>query len=337
MNSNDFQKMVREDIDWIKRTVGFSGTSWSLLEKSFSVDKYQQWVTYNQDSLITWITGGNFSKDNQPDQVDGWSWNLPNFIDYSNLIDISQRQHRQLLADSVPEAYLLKWNERNVYDFLYANLVNHPGRTVADIGAGYGRNSFLFVEHGFNYICIDGIEVSYMVQHYVLNKLFPNRVVDYLENRKLTQSDIATLLESEEPVIIHLPTWRLDLVPNDYVDVSLFAVSLDEMPVTTARFCLDSVLRFSADQGVIYFRGHSLRRINYLHLKAFALFNELYQVLDLEKIFPDDSPGDTYLFRFDKRSPKKKFSRWLALWIYYAIHNFLDAYYRLRDKAPSKG
>ncbi len=323
MDRHDFQSMVKEDTGRMRGTVGTDGTVWMLQKKEFSEKRlsdkeYRKTVEYDKDSLIRWIIGTEGSKKH--------AWQTPRGIDLDHLLRLSNERHRLLCGNSVSDEYLLNRDKRNVYDFFYTNVVRHSSRTVADIGAGYARNSFLFVENGFNYICVDAVERCYVMQSNVLNELFGSRLVDYWNNRELTQRDIASLLEEgqkQEPIVIHIPTWRLDLIPDACVDVSMFVFSLEEMPTKAARYCLDSALRFTSEQGILYLRGDFFRRINYLNPKIFAEFNGLYQVLDLTNMYPEDAYGQTYLFRKDNRSTKQKLRDFLYPWMLYCVHTLL--------------
>jgi SAM-dependent methyltransferase len=316
LNRANFLKMVEKDSKWIQRTVGKNGTIWMLQKELFAGEKYKHLTEYTDKSLIEWISGTKGKKTNH--------WESPNGIDLSHMERFSNKKHHILVGDAVPEIDVIGRDKRNVYDFFYTNLVTNQRNTVADIGAGYARNSFLFLENGSNYICVDGIEKCYMMQKEILTKLYGNRVTDYLDNQDLKRKDIADLLlegAKTDPKIIHIPTWRLDLIPDECVDIVMFVFSLEEMPVKTARFCLDSSVRIASKKAIIYLRGLFLRDINCLHPEIYAKFNGLIKVLDLKKMYPEDAPGQTLVFRKDNRSSFKKVKDFIHPWKLYIEHN----------------
>lgn len=312
---NDWINIVRKDHDCIKETIGAAGTTWMLQKHLYSDEEYKKLTEYRSESLIEWISGTKGKKTNH--------WESPNVIDLSHLERLSNKKHHILVGDAVPEIDVIGRDKRNVYDFFYTNIVKNPRNTVADIGAGYARNSFLFLENGSNYICIDGIEKCYMMQKEVLTKLYGNRVTDYLDNQDLKKNDIAALLSEgtkKDPNIIHIPTWRLDLIPDECVDIVMFVFSLEEMPVKTARFCLDSSVRIASKKAIIYLRGLFLRDINCLHPEIYAKFNKLNKVLDLKKEYPGDAPGQTFIFRKDNRAVIRKIKDAVHPWRLYLMH-----------------
>jgi hypothetical protein len=245
-------------------------------------------------------------------------------MDLTHLEGLSNDKHLVLVDNAVPEIDVVGRNKRNVYDFFYTNIVRNPRNTVADIGAGYARNSFLFLENGSNYICIDGIEKCYMMQKEVLTKLYGDRVTDYIDHSDITRKDISDLLfegTKTDPKIIHLPTWRMDLIPNGCVDIAMFVFSLEEMPAKTAKFCLDSAVKITSTQGILYLRGLFLREINCLHPDIYANFNGLIKILDLKQMYPGDAPGQTLVFRKDSRSFIQKVKDFVLPWKLYFKYN----------------
>lgn len=315
IDRNDWINVVRKDHDWIKETIGVDGTTWMLQKQLYSDEEYKKLTEYRSESLIEWISGSKGRKTNH--------WETPKSIDLNHLERLSNEKHRMFVGDAVPEVDIIGRDKRNVYDFFYTNLINNPRNTVADIGAGYARNSFLFVENGSNYICIDGVEKCYMMQTEVLNKLYGKRVIDYINNQDLTRNDISSLLSKNnmnDPIILHIPTWRQDLIPDSCVDLSMFVYSLEEMPVKTARFCLNSAVRYTSEEGILYLRGLFTRDINCLHPEIYAKFNKLYKALDLRYMYLGDAPGQTFVFRKDNRALIRKIKDTVHPWRLYLMH-----------------
>lgn len=128
---------------------------------------------------------------------------------------------------SVSESVLEKVSLSNAQDFSLAHLYPVPERnrirTVLDFGAGYGRQANLFHRKaGYTYIAVDGIPSSYGLQHHYLKALGAD-LQDYLD------APDALKVEPGSGKAYHLPTWRLDLVPDASVDLVMTIQVLPEL------------------------------------------------------------------------------------------------------------
>jgi hypothetical protein len=139
----------------------------------------------------------------------------------------------------------------NVQDFHYCTSIGSGIRTVVDYGAGYGRQSFLYgtVLGGARYVCVDAIEQPYMVQRWVFEQLGLARW-DYVDD---AEESFLTAFE-ERSGAFHVPSWRLDLLPEASVDLVLFVWSLYEMSGAAAAAAVEACTRLVRLGGYVYIR-----------------------------------------------------------------------------------
>jgi SAM-dependent methyltransferase len=141
----------------------------------------------------------------------------------------------------------------NVQDFHYSTAIGSGIQTVVDYGAGYGRQSFLFatVLDEARYVCVDAIEQPYMVQRWVFDQLGLARW-DYVDE---PDTDAASFGRAfEDSGAFHLPSWRLDLLPEGSVDLVLFVWSLYEMSGAAAIAAVEACARVVRLGGYVYVR-----------------------------------------------------------------------------------
>jgi SAM-dependent methyltransferase len=144
----------------------------------------------------------------------------------------------------------------NVQDFHYCTALGSGIRSVLDYGAGYGRQAFLFATEldgaRAHYIAVDAIEQPYMVQRWVFEQLGLARW-DYVDDPTPTRRSVESALEGPSGTL-HVPTWRLDLLPEESVDLVLFVWSLYEMSGEAARSALAGCARLVRPGGYVYIR-----------------------------------------------------------------------------------
>lgn len=142
----------------------------------------------------------------------------------------------------------------NVQDFHYCTALGSGIRTVLDFGAGYGRQAFLFatVMDGARYVAVDAVEQPYLVQRWVFDRLGLARW-DYVDDPDADRDSVARAF-AERSGAFHVPSWRLDLVPDSTVDLVLFVWSLYEMSGEAARAAIAACRRLVRVGGYVYIR-----------------------------------------------------------------------------------
>jgi SAM-dependent methyltransferase len=152
----------------------------------------------------------------------------------------------------------------NAQDYLLQRFYPVPDRqqprVILDFGAGHGRMANLAFRSDDDVtetmIAVDGIPSSYLTQRAYYSGLGLG-VADYLEARIEGQDfDVAKLQADHD--VVHLPTWRLDLVPDQSVDLVCCVQVLKELPRKLVLHVLEEFARVVKPGGAIYVRDHTL-------------------------------------------------------------------------------
>lgn len=143
----------------------------------------------------------------------------------------------------------------NAEDYILANAYPMQesllGRKVLDFGAGYGRQACLWnLKENPNslYVAVEGIPKSYCMQHFYLSN-FDRPFYEYMINQEI---DFKPDLKG----IAHIPTWRLDLIPDNYFDKILTVQVLPELGIELLNYALNEFKRILKPNGMIYVRDH---------------------------------------------------------------------------------
>jgi SAM-dependent methyltransferase len=123
----------------------------------------------------------------------------------------------------------------NAQDYIYQRMYPVPDRQklrkILDFGAGHGRSANLTfgAENSDTdlMIAVDSIPASYLTQR-VYYAALRCRVFDYMDHRDLTREDFVDICADYD--IIHLPTWRMDLIPDNFLDMVCCVQVLREIP-----------------------------------------------------------------------------------------------------------
>ena len=153
----------------------------------------------------------------------------------------------------------------NAQDHILMHAYPVPARNVPrvllDFGAGHGRLANL----GFNapdpeqrfakMIAVDAIASTYFT-HLSYYRALGLRVWEYLDHQgdKPAQADVARAMVDHDG--IHLPTWRIDLVPDGSVDMVSCIQVLKELPGLLVPDILKVFGRVTSVCGAIYIRDH---------------------------------------------------------------------------------
>ncbi|MGP1352762.1 MAG: class I SAM-dependent methyltransferase [Parasphingopyxis sp.] len=150
----------------------------------------------------------------------------------------------------------------NVQDYRLQRFYPVPDRlkprTILDFGAGHGRMANLAFHPGEDVtdlmIAIEGIEGSYLTQRAYYTGL-GLRFADYVDYRAEDREfDVAALADDHQ--LLHLPTWRFDLVPDASVDLICCVQVLKELPRPLTAHVIEQFGRVAKPGGAIYIRDH---------------------------------------------------------------------------------
>jgi SAM-dependent methyltransferase len=170
-------------------------------------------------------------------------------------------------------------------------------QTILDYGAGYGRLGLAFFGHPRvkNYIGIDSIELSYMLQNLVLSAYQPERFYEYfdfaMENKPFEA------LQSPDGGIYHLPMWKWDLIPDASVDVVTSVFVLPEINEFSLLEFMAQATRTVKKNGYIYLRDHLYHTGDKNHVGAHRFDTEaLLEKNGFKKIYQPDYADNVEIY-----------------------------------------
>jgi SAM-dependent methyltransferase len=153
----------------------------------------------------------------------------------------------------------------NAQDYLlqrfYPVLEEQMPRVILDFGGGHGRMANLAFRPEERttetMIVVDGIAGPYLTQRAYYTGL-GLRLADYIDHSQESgEFDVATVSKSHD--VVHLPTWRLDLVPDNSVDMVCCVQVLKELPRQLVVHVLEEFARVVKPGGALYVRDHLYR------------------------------------------------------------------------------
>lgn len=160
----------------------------------------------------------------------------------------------------------------NAHDFILANLFNNVNHSttnrVLDFGSGYGRQANLWNQmnnEDYVHISVDAIPKSYCFQHLYYSAI-DRPQQDYIFDQNFKIDDTSK-------GIYHLPTWRMDLIPDNYLDKILVVQVLRELNEKLVKHIIKEFKRILKPDGILYIRDHgnSWRPGNKLNIDNFIL------------------------------------------------------------------
>jgi len=224
----------------------------------------------NQVKIPFWITRWETSKEMQDfqgveDLVRWFEWAAfpkPHYFsegEISPLVEKSQSYHQKLIDQLSLDINVKEYEVNSVYnaqDYLFQNLYPVPNRMkihrILDFGAGYGRQANLWTQlkKDIVYVGMDAIELPYCLQHlyYSYLDLPLHEYVIERENFKI----------KDKPGIYHLPTWRYDLLPDNFFDLIICVQVLHELNEILLKNMIKSFHRVLRPGGMLYIRDHDL-------------------------------------------------------------------------------
>lgn len=138
--------------------------------------------------------------------------------------------------------------------YRFQNLTGATPRNVLDFGSGIGRQAFQWCPLNAGALfSIDAIESLYVLQNHIYSILFPAILVEFCRDPEVfRQSDFAT----GKGQLFHLPTWEMDLLPDNHFDLVIAVQVLQELSEPTLRYVLHQFKRTTKRGGLLYIRDN---------------------------------------------------------------------------------
>jgi SAM-dependent methyltransferase len=147
----------------------------------------------------------------------------------------------------------------NVMDYRWQHAYPVPKslqtQRVLDFGPGYGRafNLYSQLQSPLQYIAVDSIPFCYGLQ----TEYFKSNTQHYQDYIRNPNIDFDT---QEENQVIHLPTWRLDLIPDNHLDLIICAEVLPELDEELILYLAHHFHRILKERGAIFIRDCGVRK-----------------------------------------------------------------------------
>ncbi len=178
-----------------------------------------------------------------------------------------------------PDSY--EYSVRSAQDFILSTMFASSPARVIDFGAGYGRNAFLIADYPDAVYCgIDSIEKNYCAQTLLLKFVYPEGAVfEYLDDPNADRAAVQKFVQRGGAV--HIPTWRLDLLPVEKFNILIMSHVFHELSESAAWAVLDDIVGKMPSRSVVYFRGnlrtrnHSMDMEKELKARGFSRLVEL--------------------------------------------------------------
>ena len=159
--------------------------------------------------------------------------------------------------DGIDPAHLARYTAQDHWLLRSSAAAGLPRPSVVlDLGPGNGRlaNPLMRGPEPVDVlVAVEGIAGPYLTQRAYYAGL-GLRVADYLDVDAPDRFDVVAATVQHD--VVHLPTWRLDLVPDASVDLVCAVQVLKELPAATVRFVLGHLQRVVRPGGALYVRDH---------------------------------------------------------------------------------
>lgn len=247
-----YREMV--EIDRVRVDFCQAEQSWEHLEKQQADGRLLDYAfesfsgARHLDDMVRWIDGipyRNFIEGRQFDELSAAS------------VEADTRAFERLGLD--PAARKLDAiGIYNAQDFVLQTPRPVPPRlrprVVLDFGAGHGRQANLWLQKSHSlqtFIAMDAIAGPYLTQRMYFRAL-GHELSDYIDNPgkrlKLTRG---------KGIVHHLPSWRLDLIEDESVDLIIAVQVLRELTARFLVFALRHMVRVLRPGGMLYIRDHT--------------------------------------------------------------------------------
>lgn len=139
-------------------------------------------------------------------------------------------------------------------DYKFQNITGAGIHNILDFGSGIGRQAFQWCCNGStNFYSIDVIESLYLLQNKIYQILFPDKIIEYfLDPENFSKLDFS----NETNKLFHLPTWKIEILPDNYFDMIICVQVLQEISGRTLMYLLDEFRRIIKKNGFLYIRDN---------------------------------------------------------------------------------
>lgn len=231
-----------------------------------------------------------------------WSYpRIPGWIE--SLMKASKDVHRSIFSN------IQEWDGKyrgeyeifdlvNAIDYHYFSTLLPECKKFLDYGGGYGRQAFLTMNMmpEVKFFVTDAIERCYLMQTWTFSHL-KHHFFDYLMNPEVNKEDILKFTEQNQKCILHIPSWRNDLLPKAWFDCVVFVWSIGEMSESAALHALETTVRVLMPGGYVYIRDDCYRDFNKVDDEKFLLDNNFEIVYNSRAKHISEAVGVLRLFR----------------------------------------
>ena len=206
------------------------------------------------------------------------NWNEIDFPMYFEPLNYFVELSAEITNDIISKITNKKNHKKNKVDYYnaedfilqcaYHRPARHNVKKILEIGPGYGRQINLWSkEENLVYCALEAIESQYLSQNLYYSLLKNTNFYEYFNKPESFEI-------KNNPGIYHLPTWRLDLLPENFFDLVIAVQVLPELEENLMLKMLKTFQRCVKPGGAIYIRDHDLAWIP-------------GHKFDLDKILPD--------------------------------------------------
>jgi SAM-dependent methyltransferase len=208
--------------------------------------------------LLNWYVGQSSSR-TYPNLINDQKFEI--FLEKSVALD-QQIFANPLFLEHEQQRKKLSFKNYGVYnaqDYFFQTLTSHMfGKkmsTVLDFGSGSGRQLNLWSQDPNlqTFISIDA-----MPQNYCMQNLYYQLIgVDLIEY--VWQEQQFEIKNSPNKTVFHLPSWRLETIPDNFVDLIISVQVLGELRPEMTDYVIAQFQRILVPGGVLYVRDHGKR------------------------------------------------------------------------------
>ena len=252
-----FQSILTRDIEQLQLPDYLH--RWLFVERLYQRDERKEMNFYEFEGplhiakFMAWIMNTQFHNILSGEYLD-------------TLIERSYQTDKKLLAQfdlAIPDDKLRNIGLYNAQDHIFQRAYQVSGvqqvKRFLDIGAGHGRMANLGLcgnESPYDaYVAVDGIPSSYLTQATYFKGL-GLKVWDYFDHC----GDVPDSIDFEGIAaahdVVHIPTWRMDLIPEGYFDMVNCVQVLKELPGDLTAFFISEFNRVVQPNGAVYVRDH---------------------------------------------------------------------------------